>query len=160
MTRSFYNNLPTLQKAVQLWEDCIPSVSKVKGVNFSAVYDPITPIMVQRSRDCGGNVLGLSGDRTLIVSVVSATWVDAQDDKTMTDACRAYITNLEGAAKGHGAYHPYTYMNYAWEDQPVLRGYGEGSSSFLQTVREKYDPHGVFQRAVPGGFKLIPVSRL
>ena len=45
-------------------------------------------------------------------------------------------------------------MNYAWRGQMVIDGYGEDNKRFLKEVSEKYDPDGVFQKAVVGGFKL------
>lgn len=46
-------------------------------------------------------------------------------------------------------------MNYASAGQPVIEGYGEENVRFLREVSRKYDPKGVFQRRVPGGFKLF-----
>lgn len=59
-------------------------------------------------------------------------------------------------AKELGVFHPYIYMNYAWKDQRVVDGYGQEMKKFLQDVSKKYDPDGLFQKAVPGGFKLFP----
>ena len=44
--------------------------------------------------------------------------------------------------------------NYAGVGQEVLRSYGAASNTFMQRVRTRYDPTGVFARLVPGGFKL------
>jgi hypothetical protein len=35
-----------------------------------------------------------------------------------------------------------------------LSGYGEKNLEHMRKVSEKYDPEGVFQTMVPGGFKL------
>ena len=35
-----------------------------------------------------------------------------------------------------------------------IAGYGEENVEILQKVSRKYDPEGVFQRLVSGGFKL------
>lgn len=48
----------------------------------------------------------------------------------------------------------YVYLNYADKSQDPLRGYGEQSVKYIRRVAEKYDPHGVFQYQVPGGFKV------
>jgi hypothetical protein len=36
----------------------------------------------------------------------------------------------------------------------VIEGYGAANVAFLRDVSRKYDPLGVFQKLVPGGFKL------
>jgi len=36
-----------------------------------------------------------------------------------------------------------------------MAGYGEESLERMKGVSKKYDPEGVFQRGVPGGFKLV-----
>ena len=45
-------------------------------------------------------------------------------------------------------------MNYAYPTQPVIASYGGENVRFLRNVSNKFDPQGVFQKLVPGGFKL------
>ncbi|RAK79952.1 FAD-binding oxidoreductase [Aspergillus fijiensis CBS 313.89] len=45
-------------------------------------------------------------------------------------------------------------ISYAGGTQDPLRGYGPVNVRFMQQVARKYDPEEVFQRLVPGGFKL------
>lgn len=44
--------------------------------------------------------------------------------------------------------------NYAGTGQEVLKSYGDQSNDFMKVVRAKYDHAGVFDKLVPGGFKL------
>ncbi|KAI1162022.1 hypothetical protein F5B18DRAFT_653155 [Nemania serpens] len=64
--------------------------------------------------------------------------------------------NQDAASKGTKV--DYVYMNYASEDQDVIGSYGSKNKKFLQDVGEKYGPEGLFQKGVPGGWKLILVS--
>jgi len=48
----------------------------------------------------------------------------------------------------------FRYANYANYRQRPLDGYGRANRAFLGVVAKRYDPRGVFQRLVPGGFKL------
>lgn len=50
------------------------------------------------------------------------------------------------------------YLNYADYTQDPLKTYGTESVAFLKKVAEKYDPAGVFQMRVPGGFKISEVE--
>jgi FAD/FMN-containing dehydrogenase len=45
-------------------------------------------------------------------------------------------------------------MNYASQFQDVVASYGKENQERLKRVARKYDPTGVFQRLVPGYFKL------
>lgn len=48
------------------------------------------------------------------------------------------------------------YMNYAYTSQDPIGSYGEENKAELQRVSNRYDPQGLFQKGVPGGFKLFP----
>jgi hypothetical protein len=58
------------------------------------------------------------------------------------------------AAQTLGVDDPYLYLNYAASWQDPINSYGPASVANLQAVSRKYDPSGVFQKQVPGGFKL------
>jgi hypothetical protein len=51
--------------------------------------------------------------------------------------------------------HSYVFMNYASSFQNPIDSYGAENKLKLQEVSEKYDPEGVFQKGVPGGFKVF-----
>lgn len=61
---------------------------------------------------------------------------------------------LEACAEAQGLLLRFQYLNYAAPFQTPLESYGEENLRFLRAVSEKYDPKGVFQKRVPGGFKL------
>jgi hypothetical protein len=46
-------------------------------------------------------------------------------------------------------------MNYAAKGDDVISSYGAANKAILQKASKKYDPHGLFQTGVPGGFKLF-----
>lgn len=66
------------------------------------------------------------------------------------------IANHENLLKERGLYIPYQYLNYADISQDPIGGYGEEIKAKLQAASKKYDPEGVFQKQVPGGFKVFP----
>jgi hypothetical protein len=59
-------------------------------------------------------------------------------------------------ARSMGLLHEFQYINYADPSQDPIGSYGEDNVEFLSETSRKYDPKGVFQRQVPGGFKLGP----
>lgn len=52
----------------------------------------------------------------------------------------------------------FRYLNYSDISQDPLRTYGESSVKKMQEVAFKYDPTGIFQTRVPGGFKISDVK--
>lgn len=52
----------------------------------------------------------------------------------------------------------FRYLNYSDISQDPLRTYGESNVKQMQKVAIKYDPTGIFQRRVPGGFKISNVK--
>lgn len=46
------------------------------------------------------------------------------------------------------------YLNYATKDQDSISSYGAVNVQKLKVAAKKYDPEQVFQKLVPGGFKL------
>jgi hypothetical protein len=51
-------------------------------------------------------------------------------------------------------------MNYAAPWQDPIAGYGNEVRRRMQLASAKYDPMGVFQEQVPGGFKVYPEDHL
>ncbi|KAJ8129084.1 hypothetical protein O1611_g4550 [Lasiodiplodia mahajangana] len=62
---------------------------------------------------------------------------------------------IRGSPEYKGTKVDYVYMNYASEDQDVIKSYGGENKKFLQETSKKYDPEGLFQKGVPGGWKLF-----
>jgi len=49
-------------------------------------------------------------------------------------------------------------LNYADNTQDPLASYGSASVKKMKAAAKKYDPSGVFQKLVPGGFKISNVQ--
>lgn len=67
------------------------------------------------------------------------------------------MRQANAAANGMGLLHDFVYLDYANQAQDPIATYGRENIASLKRVADRYDPRGVFQRQVPGGFKL-PVS--
>lgn len=66
----------------------------------------------------------------------------------------AIMSNVTTYTQKVGAYRPWLYINYAYEDEDPIGSYGPSNVAFLKTVSKKYDPGQTFQQLVPGGWKL------
>ena len=154
MAFSFENDLAVLNSTVSSWDASVQHVSSVAGIIYSIIFTPIQPSAVRESAARGGNSLGLMPSKPLHIATIQATWEDAADDGNVVGTAKRLMADMERQAKAHGVFSPYIYMNYAWAGQHVIDGYGEESKAHLERVSKKYDPHQLFQRGVPGGFKL------
>jgi hypothetical protein len=89
------------------------------------------------------------------VVLLGVTWSDEADDDTITTAVTDLFTKFDAYAASQKGLDSFTYLNYAYETQNPIQGYGASNVKKLQAVSKKYDPSGVFQKLVPGGFKLF-----
>ena len=116
----------------------------------------LLPIVMSKTAGLGGNSLGLDpAGGALVLTLLSITWNYAADDATVMNAANALIHQIETATKAAGTYSSFKYLNYANGDQDVINGYGAANKAHMQAVSRIYDPRGLFQKAVPGGFKLF-----
>ena len=79
---------------------------------------------------------------------------EPEDEGTINAATARYIDRVNAYTKSVGQFQRSVYMGYAYPTQPVIEGYGRENVDLLREVSRRYDPQGVFQSLVPGGFKL------
>ena len=72
----------------------------------------------------------------------------------MKDAVDTVQSIIDGYAAERDLKRDLVYLNYAGRNQDPLGSYGADELAQLRRVAAKYDSRGVFQRRVPGGFKL------
>ena len=85
---------------------------------------------------------------------LGAFWNSSSDDERVYSALATIQEETAAFARDRGADLEFLYMNDASADQDVVAGYGEESVRRLRQASRKYDPEGVFQTLMPGGFKL------
>lgn len=125
----------------------MPAGSQAFGIQ------PISASLVEAGNARGGNALGLNAvNQTWMV--LTSGWWNAEDDETVYTATREMIDDIESASKEEDQYIEYIFMNDADWNQDVIQHYGECNVERLRKVQSEYDPNLVFQKLVPGGFKL------
>lgn len=87
----------------------------------------------------------------LVTDIQVETWQLAQ---AILPKMRAGMAEIKAYAESLGADLEFLYSNYCDGSQDPFTSYGEESIKYMREVSQKYDPHGVFQSRVPGGFKL------
>ena len=88
------------------------------------------------------------------MALLTATWTNPADDTAVTNAVLDMFTKANAYASANGKLNRYIYLNYAYKSQKPISGYGSANVQRLESISKKYDPAGIFQNQVPGGFKL------
>ncbi|KAI9785107.1 MAG: hypothetical protein M1816_000518 [Peltula sp. TS41687] len=129
------------------------SIGNVDGFNILHCNMPMTPHMMETGVEKGGNSLGLAGTKDNLSVLYFGITMKTRNDNVV-NSFRSLFTDLESHSQAQSLQHPYIMWNYAGIGQDVIRSYGKRSTDFMRSVRARYDPTGVFQRLVTGGFKL------
>ncbi|KAJ0417202.1 hypothetical protein BJY00DRAFT_316157 [Aspergillus carlsbadensis] len=112
------------------------------------------PAQLPNSRNSFGLSPDSHPDRELFLALFSLHWLDTAYSDIITAEARTLIRDIESLVADAGLAHPFLYANWAAWWQDPIRGYGKESVRHLQRMSMKYDPDRVFQKKVPGGFKL------
>jgi FAD/FMN-containing dehydrogenase len=158
-TTSFEISPTIMHRIHALWKELVPGISKqyayakpVAEITFQAL--PASP-----RNGTSPNSLGFSPDETpekdLIFLQIIFTFEDAAATEGFEEALKDLVGLIEGLVKDEGVYHRYKYLNFAASFQDPLAGYGDEELVKLKKVARRYDPAGVFQTQVPGGFKVF-----
>ena len=134
----------------------IPIIENVAGLVYSLKYQPLPPATTSKSAATGGNPLALSGsDGPLVLCLLGISWLLETDDVFVNNIAKTFIEDVNNRAIAGGLHHPWIYLNYADKYQDVIGGYGAANKMKLQHASMKYDRIQLFQKSVPGGFKLF-----
>lgn len=151
---TYYLQLPLLHHTYDLWQESCDAVRNFPGIVWSISLQPITPIVIARSQFLQEVVPTLSANpKPIILAQLTGTWKDSKDSVTIEATALKLIDDIDLAARTAHMQTGYIYLNYAHAGQNV---FGDGKrKEWLQKVSRKYDPDGIFQRCVPGGFKIF-----
>jgi hypothetical protein len=139
--------------------DIADSVVQPVRINPGLIYvnvaiQPLPPAIT--SLGSGKNSLCYGPkERPLVNILIGFGWLNAADDAAFDTASKTFIRKSEDAARKRGLLHPVKYLNYAAQWQDPIVGYGATEKERLQKASKRYDQDGIFQKAVPGGFKLF-----
>jgi len=155
LTTTFRPTLSVLNTTYSIWMASTSLLATIQNLSYSLSFEPIPVSVLAQSELHGPNVLDLPQSLgPLIIALLSTTWHSPADDALARKLSIETMESIENASKQASTWHPYKYIGYADRSQQVLEGYGNENVQFLKTVSRRYDPQGVFQRLVKGGFKL------
>ena len=151
---TYYLHLPLLHQTYDLWQRSCDAVRDYEGIVWSMSFQPIVPAIIARSPFLQEAIPTLSTDsKPIVVAQLTGTWKDLKDTAAIEAVALTLINDIDVAARKNDMQTGYIYLNYAHAGQNV---FGEGRRrEWLQEMSRHYDPEGIFQRCVPGGFKLF-----
>ncbi|KAF2270157.1 FAD-binding domain-containing protein [Lojkania enalia] len=138
-----------------LTDNTINELLTVVGLIPTLTFQPLPHVLYSKSSLTGGNVLGLDRFQYDLVNVLyTISWQFPTDSERVETAFQELEAAIIAKAKERGIYNEWIYLNYAAQWQDPIQSYGSANVQFLREVSRQYDPSGLFQEAVPGGFKL------
>lgn len=156
VTRTYKNDADLLNSIFVQWNSTLQTILDVANLVFALIFQAVPTSITDKALKTGGNALGLDATNGPLVLVLLTTrWSDEADDDRVNTMAKAFYTALDIEAQGRKLTHPWTYLNYAAPFQDPIGGYGAINKAKLQKASKKYDPRGLFQTSVPGGFKLF-----
>ncbi|KAL1965225.1 hypothetical protein VTN77DRAFT_5979 [Rasamsonia byssochlamydoides] len=151
LTLTFVNDARVIEKAVGLHNSLIEEAkASVRSIEwtFETIFQPLPALFSRRSVARGEMFLAWT------VFLFDLSWQDAADDALFHRIGDTMVSQLTSYARTIHADNEFIYLNYADRSQNPLRSYGAANLAYIRQVAEKYDPAGVFQTLVPGGFKV------
>jgi hypothetical protein len=156
VTSTYKNSAELMAVFYETAQDVAQPLRTVPGIVWSSSFQPQPTIINDKAATTGGNSLGLDeSDGNLFNTLLNIMWEDEADDALVYAQAKELFAQVDAKAKELGVYHSYIYLNYAAPWQDPISGYGADPKRQLQETSKLYDPTGVFQKNVPGGFKLF-----
>ncbi|KAI0468966.1 FAD-binding domain-containing protein [Xylaria cf. heliscus] len=158
-TLTLKNDEKTLAKAVELHGKLVEEMkaeSSDGDFETQCFFQPLPAVIGQHGHERGGNILGVDKQEENAVILLGSLAVNGLDQEAIgREKMMAWKDDLECYSMETNTYVPYRYMNYADGSQDVVASYGTENVLKMLAVSHMYDPDGVFQKRVPGGFKIL-----
>lgn len=160
ITRTFETDVDLLNIAFDNFNASLPGIVTAEGIMSTLVFQALPTAITNRSLATGGNPLGLEQSREpLVLMLISAQWSSALDDDRINAAVKTVFAQTDDYASRNNLTNRWIYLNYAAGFQDPIAGYGPRNKARLQAISRVYDPEGLFQKGVPGGYKLFSASK-
>lgn len=160
-TMTIANNIEILTKIVELNEAFVEEWKANNDPDFinQCMFQSIPTIFSELSAERGGNVMGLDKlDKNVIMLNFNVAVRTADKKAIARPLLRSYGERMQEFAASKDGLVDWQYLNYADSYQDPLGSYGSENVEKLRAVARKFDPQGVFQTKVPGGFKISRVG--
>jgi hypothetical protein len=148
-------DLSTLTGITQATEDLVAANgSPIANLTVALYYEPLPASLFKAS--AGNNLMGMgSSTPDLTIWLALWQWTDPADDANVQALAAEQVATAENITANLGTKHTFLYANYANALQTPYQTFQGGADAKLAAASAKYDPQGVFQKLVSGGFKIL-----
>lgn len=157
-TLTFKNDERVITKAVEMHRGLVEYMKQNSpdgDFETQCYFQPFPSVIGTRGPPKGGNILGIDKLEDNAIVLLGSLAVNGADQEAVgRKKVLEWKADLEEYSRSVGAFVAYRYSNYADASQDVLGSYGQQNVRKMLMVSQKYDPSGVFQTRMPGGFKL------
>ncbi|OJJ96633.1 hypothetical protein ASPACDRAFT_81293 [Aspergillus aculeatus ATCC 16872] len=132
--------------------------AQIPSANISIIeldWQPIGANWINASTARGGNALGLDATQNYLCYAEVVEWIGSEYDSIVGEWVVETTELINNATDAAGLYDPFNYMGDAAWFQEIYSGYGSENLEKLKEIASAYDPEGVFQTLMPGGYKLF-----
>ncbi|KAI1503595.1 FAD binding domain-containing protein [Biscogniauxia marginata] len=160
-TLTFQNNPRMARRCVDIFVEYVEMLKHSIGAdNFTTgmFLQPIPSYIGTIGQKRGGNMLGLDHvQENALLWTTGSSGNTAEAHAVAQAGLNVMAARLKELSRSMDADLDFIYLNYADANQGPLRSYGLINIQHLRDVAAKYDPAGVFQKRISGGFKLSMV---
>ncbi|KAL2870596.1 FAD-binding oxidoreductase [Aspergillus lucknowensis] len=117
-------------------------------------WQPIGKLWMDASAKAGGNALGLDASKVYLAYAEVVEWTGVGYDEIVMQWVEETTYAINNATQKAGLYDAFNYIGDAAGFQSIFPGYGAENHRRLVETAQKYDPTAVFQKLMPGGFKV------
>ncbi|KAI0204448.1 FAD-binding domain-containing protein [Astrocystis sublimbata] len=163
LTLTFNNDKRIAQRCVELHSEFVNSLKTLMAPEDFFTQMFLQPLPAYRwafGKQHGGNVLGLDdlNNNALLYTAGVGLIADGAPGDEAHALLQEMLAKVADFAKSVQGEMEFIYLNYADADQNPLGTYGVSNIALMKDVAAKYDPTGVFQTRIPGGFKISHVN--
>lgn len=157
-TTTFLNDPRIMAKAVEVHAATVAKMqaaSKTGRFSTLCLFQALPSFYGRLGDAAGGNVMGLDQHlrgRNAVSMLLSVNVSEEELRGYGLQLAREYLDEVDAYARSVGGYLPWCYINYSDRAQKPLASLLDPGA--IRGVAEKYDRDGVFQKQVPGGFKI------
>lgn len=142
--------------AYKTYVNALGPLKAIEGLTTSFTLQAYPKSLLDKTASAGGNSLGIDSSEGPLMSIlILSFWQNKVDDDKIHSTFQDVIEAIDLDASKRGTAVLYKYMNYAAPFQDPISSYGPESRVKLQIASKKYDPEGLFQKGLSGGWNLF-----
>lgn len=150
-----------IRKAVEAQGTFVANWNATQDADFLnyITFQAMPTLLFEHSVAKGGNVIGMDRetDNAILFQMQHMVRTADQEAEARTQMVAMHDT-LKAYYEEEGVHVEWEYLGYADGSQSPLSTYGADNIQLIRDVAAKYDPEGVFQTRIPGGFKISNVA--